>query len=136
MADLDWRCEVASREQRRDSGRGRARHRRQTRIAERMGIGPLQKDELDAMHAAAKRLYGVGIGVVVQEEQRFQVIEDSHAGERAAIKGPRRALQALWPWSTLHRLGRAERDARRTRQLWNERIRVIAQEVARQGMGR
>jgi hypothetical protein len=119
---------VANRAQRRAAdkraGRGGPKVNQAPTVSEEeriLSLGGMKRRDLDALHAQAQERYGLGIGVIVQEEQRHQMLEDSLAEER------RRANPWTMRWWQLRR---AERRERVERQLWNTRLAECAAAVA------
>lgn len=88
-----------------------------------LSLGGVDRRDLDAMHKVALERFGVGIGVLVQEEQRHQLLEDSLAEQR-------RRTSAWWHPIRSWQLRRAERRERVERQLWNTRLSDCAAAVA------
>ena len=109
---------MANRAQRRQAARRKRKPGGHERV---LSLGGAERRDLDAMHAVALERYGVGIGVIANEEQRHQLLEDSLAEERR-----RASVWTLRFWQ----LRRAERRERVERQLWNTRLAECAAAVA------
>lgn len=107
--------------------------RRRRAAARALGVTMAHKQALDAMHARSQELYGLGIGVIVQEEARHRREAESHAAERARITGWRLLMgRVLWPVSRWHELRRMEQVAQRRSEEWSRRLKRVAGDVARQ----
>lgn len=97
-----------------------------------MGVTVEDKGHMDALHERSLERFGVGIGVVVQEEERFRRQAASHAAERAAMTGWRGLVGRIgWPFSQWHRLRRMEAESTAAQVEWNRRLRLCAADVAR-----
>jgi hypothetical protein len=101
--------------------------RRRRRAAGALGIRPEDKVHLDAMHERSLARFGVGIGVLVQQEKQLTVEAASHRVQRAQL--PWRAR--LWfPFGNWHRLRRMEAEATARAEEWGRRLRIVALDVA------
>lgn len=96
---------------RRDRGPGTARRMKERQLG--IEISGLTKPMLDASNVESKRLYGLGIGVLVQEEDRSRRICESLAGRSW---NPGRVL--------------ARRRARAEWRVWEARLRRVSEVVA------
>jgi hypothetical protein len=121
---------VSNRAQRRRKPRAKAGDRRRKRVADRLGVPVQDKQHVDAMNAVSLELFGLGIGVLVQEEARQGRNEAAARAERAEIAGFR-ILGVLWPVSRWWTLWRMEHDAQKMREQWHRRLERVAEEVAR-----
>lgn len=108
-----------------DSGRGTARRLKERQLG--LQMAGLSKPMLDAMNAESKRRYQLGIGVLVQEEERERSKAVSLRSELEDTAVPFR-----WVRFTLRRAARrAEREA----ELWSGRLREVAAHVAENAPG-
>lgn len=97
--------------------------RRRLAAARRLGLrSELEKQALDDMNACSLERYGLGIGVLVQEEARWQREAESHAKARGEL--PR------WRWRRRRAVAKMERDARDRHAEWARRFRAVALDVA------
>jgi hypothetical protein len=111
---------VGKRARRRDSGRGTARRMKERQLG--LHLAGVSKPMLDAMNAESKRRFGLGIGVLVQEEER----------ERLKAESLRAQLSdRIWParWLAFG-LRRTLRHADMEREVWAGRLRDVAAHVA------
>lgn len=101
---------------RRRGEHGKGTRQRYKERALGLQIAGVSKPMLDAMNEVSLERFGVGIGVVVQEEERLKNVAASFTGGR-------------WPWS------RARRNRRRYEaeaKVWTDRLREISVHVAAQ----
>lgn len=99
--------------------------------AQARGLGlhhAFEKAQLDALHEVSLDRFGVGIGVVVQEEERLKREAKSHAAERKRL--PWRA-RLYFPFGQYHRLRRMAEEAQGRSDVWASRMRICVREVAR-----
>jgi hypothetical protein len=115
---------VANRAARRKAARSKGRKRAASEHERILSLGGVRRRDMDAMHEVALERFSLGIGVLVREEHRHQVLEDSLAEERRRTSAWAHPIRA---W----RLWRAEARERRERQVWNGRIAECAEAVAK-----
>jgi hypothetical protein len=87
------------------------------------------KGHLDAMHERSLERFGIGIGVIVQEEERLKREAASHKAQQERL--PWRS-RLWWPFGEWHRLGRMSREAFARSEEWERRLRIVALDVAAQ----
>lgn len=103
-----------------DSGAGTRQRYKERQLG--LHLSGLSKPMLDALNEVALELYDLGIGVMVQEEDRERRIVVSL---RAELKGFRR-----WEVRKRWRVNRALRTADAAQQTWSQRLREVTQRVA------
>jgi hypothetical protein len=101
----------------RTRGAAPSRHEARRRKAERrLNLTGISKSTLDVMNEEAERLFGLGVGVIVQEEERARRILASLGGRPGRFAMSRRASAAR----------RAAGDV----DLWSGRLRAVSEAVA------
>ena len=96
------------------------------RKAREMGLPDgLTKRNLDLMNAEAMARFGLGVGVLVQEEERNRREARSHTQERSRMARP-----LCWFRGRYWELRRLERQAARQCAEWENRLRIVCQQVA------
>lgn len=109
--------------------RDRVGDRRRQRTAAALGVSVEDKGHLDAMHERALERFGVGVGVIVQEEARLEREAISHKAQRDRLPWRRR----LWfPFGEFHRLRRMQGEAAARSEEWGRRLKTVALDVAGQ----
>lgn len=107
-----------------------AAQRRQAAQARGLALhDAFEKAQLDALHEVAVERFGLGIGVLLQEEERLKREAVSHRAEREQL--PWRA-RLYWPFGQHHRLGRMQREAESRSEEWGRRLKMCALVVAKQ----
>ena len=77
----------------------------------------LQKRVLDKMHELSLERFGVGIGVVVQEEQRAKAKVKSLTAERDGL--------SFFAWDQRRKLNGVLKAAEDEYEVWNTRLRLL-----------
>lgn len=114
---------------RRRGERGAGTRQRYKERALGLQIAGVSKPMLDAMNEVSLARYGVGIGVLVQEEEREQKIA-------ASLERELKHEVPRWHLRRRRARRRALRDAREMAQVWTDRLNSVSSQVAAQADSR
>jgi hypothetical protein len=97
--------------------------RRRAAAAQALGVSVEEKRTLDAANERAHELFGLGVGVLVFEAERFRDLAESLDADAARIG-------VGWVSPTWRRLHRQAKAARADAALWDERLAAVARDLA------